>query len=248
MTIDLLENIDYTLLVKHQAFPLKIENNELVLLIAKPSDSSLFFKEFYRVEKIKEVLTPNSEIIFLIQEYFHKEIDYHSKNDRLNYFPEYRVKPFLKLSQVIFLPLILFFSYLKKKPSQKRIQTFPVEAYYVKDHSNINFDLHLISNEYVSRKCMPGSAADGFFGVNQVYRTDLARQLGGWNLELTSEKRDFELELRAFTEGYTSISDFRFDLQLWLIYNRNPIKLLKKMGFKRWIIFQQILLGRSSNY
>lgn len=100
-------------------------------------------------------------------------------------------------------------------------------------------------------------------GTSNHFDVDKLRKLGGWDPFNTTE--DADLGIRAYMEGYKVgvINSTTFEeanarygnwirqrsrwikgyMQTWLVYSRNPIKLINKVGFKAYFSFNFFIGG-----
>ena len=100
-------------------------------------------------------------------------------------------------------------------------------------------------------------------GTSNHFRTDLLRQLGGWDPFNVTE--DADLGIRASQRGYTVgvINSTTYEeancqtknwirqrsrwikgyMQTWLVHNRNPRKSIRKLGLKNWLAYQFFIGG-----
>lgn len=100
-------------------------------------------------------------------------------------------------------------------------------------------------------------------GTSNHFRTDLLRQLGGWDPFNVTE--DADLGIRASQRGYTVgvINSTTYEeancqtknwirqrsrwirgyMQTWLVHNRNPWKSIRKLGLKNWLAYQFFIGG-----
>jgi cellulose synthase/poly-beta-1,6-N-acetylglucosamine synthase-like glycosyltransferase len=102
-------------------------------------------------------------------------------------------------------------------------------------------------------------------GTSNHFRLNVLRELGGWDAFNVTE--DAELGVRASVTGHRTgiIESTTYEeanketvnwirqrsrwikgyMITWLVYNRNPLKLLSQLGLKRWFGFQLFVGGTS---
>lgn len=100
-------------------------------------------------------------------------------------------------------------------------------------------------------------------GTSNHFRTDLLRELGGWDPFNVTE--DADLGIRASQRGYVVgvINSTTYEeancqtknwirqrsrwikgyMQTWLVHNRNPWRSIRKLGFKNWLAYQFFIGG-----